>query len=147
MIEDDALLARLPDLGEDPDPRLAPALRARAAAELGVIRAAAREREALRWGGWVAGAAAAAAAAGMLLALIRPAAFAPRPKHPAPLDERIAAARAELDGMAEPAVPVAIAPGLDERLRSMDRQLRCLDAQIVEAVWEAPTGGTPCTEL
>ena len=140
------LMTRLPALGEDPDPRIARALRLRAGVELAAIRERTRARTAARWGGAFAGATAAAAAAGLLLALVHPTAFAPRPKHPAPLDERIAAAREELDRIAEPDSPAGVEMRLDDRLQSIDRQLRCLETEIVEQTWDAPKGDTPCTE-
>jgi len=105
-----------------------------------------RDTEQRWWAGAFAGGAVLAAAAGLILALVHPAAFSPRPAKPAQFDARLALAQQELDQFAtEPSTrPGRIS--IDDRIRSIEHQLRCLDTDLDEIHWNTLKQGSSCTD-
>lgn len=110
------------------------------------VAGGARDLEQRWWAGAFAGGAALAAAAGLVLALLHPTAFSPRPVRPAQLEARLALAQQELDQFAtEPSTrPGRIS--IDDRIRSIEHQLRCLDSDLDEVHWNTLKQGSSCTD-
>jgi hypothetical protein len=98
------------------------------------------------WAGAFTGGALLAAAAGLVLAVLRPTAFSGHPTPPSRLEARLAWAQQELDqlGAEPPARPGRVT--IDDRIHSLERQLRCLDSDVENVNWNTLKAGASCAD-
>lgn len=141
----DALLESAGPLASvEPDPRIHREIHLRAAAELDSIRKRAiaetgRRRRIIL-------VAAPASAAGLLLVLVIPGVFRARPDTPIAIEERLAAIQQELVPASRLSLTVTPRTTLEDWIREMEKQLRCLEIEIDNIQWNSLEGGDQCVE-
>jgi hypothetical protein len=86
------------------------------------------------------------AVAGIILAMAVPGLFRSGPDTPVAIEERLASIQEELVPAAEPTITVMPKTTLDDRIREMEKQLRCLEIEIENLKWNSLEGGNQCTE-
>jgi len=86
------------------------------------------------------------AVAGLLLTMAIPDLFRSGPDTPAAIEERLAFIQKEMVPAASLVGTVAPKTTLDDRIREIEKQMRCLEIEIENLKWNSLEGGNQCTE-